>query len=128
MRLLIDTCVFLWETSNPKQLSPRVLDILCDAENQVFVSVATIWEIGIKVGLTRLELPPDPKTYISDLLQRYSLNLLPIGLSHALEVGALPHFHRDPFDRMIIAQAQVEGLPVATADHAFRHYKVDICW
>ena len=128
MRLLLDTCAFLWWTTNPERLSPRATQALRHPDNEIFFSVVTAWEIAIKYRIGRLELPRPPQRYISDWLKSYNLQPIEIGLPHVLGAGALPLHHSDPFDRLLIAQAQIEGLAIVTTDTVFSGYAVDLLW
>ena len=128
MRLLLDTCAFLWWTSSPDRLSPKATQALRHPDNIVFFSVVTAWEIAIKYKIGRLELPNPPQRYISDWLKSYNLQPIEIGLPHVLEAGAFPLHPGDPFDRLLIAQAQTEGLTIVTPDPAFSGYAADLFW
>ena len=129
MRVLVDTHVLLWwASSRGSRLSEPVQQLLADGTTDVSVSMASVWEIAIKAGTGRLQLPDAVERYIPDRLMRHGFDLLPIELSHALHAGSLPRIHGDPFDRMLIAQAQVEGLPLVTADPAIGQYDVEVIW
>ena len=90
--------------------------------------MASVWEIAIKVGAGRMELPDAVERYLPDRIHQHGFDLLPIELSHSLRAGNLPPIHRDPFDRMLVAQAQIEGLPILTADPAISRYDVETIW
>jgi len=107
LRLLLDTHVFLWWATNPAQLPPRMRHEIAVATEEVHVSVASLWEIAIKVGNRRLEFP---LAEAEALIVEHGLLLLPIAARHVLAVAGLPPIHRDPFDRLIVAQAAAEGL------------------
>lgn len=128
MRVLLDTHTFLWWITDDPQLSPRVRKIISDGSNELFLSAASGWEIAIKVQLGRLQLPDEPGRFISGQLAINAIQSLPIQMSHALYIYTLPNYHRDPFDRMLIAQAQLEGLPILTADTQIAQYKVEVIW
>ena len=129
MRVLLDTHVFLWWASERGgRLSQRVRDLLADGATDVAFSVASAWEIAIRVGGGRMELPDDVRRYVPDRLRHHGFELMPIELSHAFRAGLLPPIHRDPFDRMLVAQGQVEGLPIVTADPAISRYDVETIW
>lgn len=125
MRVLLDTHVVLWwladETDRFSEEAWRVLD---DPSVDAVVSAASVWEIAIKRGLGKLEAPDDVVAQLSNS----PVELLPITAHHADEVSRLPDHHRDPFDRLLIAQAKIERLAVATADDAFARYSVDVIW
>lgn len=103
MKALWDTHAFLWWIANDPRLSPRVRAIAGDPQTDLLFSVASGWEIAIKVGIGKLRLPDDPQRYIPDQLARNATDVLPIQLAHALRVFALPDLHTDPFDRMLVA-------------------------
>lgn len=125
MRLLLDTHCWLWLQAEPERFSPRVLAELRKPTNELFFSAASTWEICIKYALGKLALPLPPKDYIPSRMQRSGTQPLPIAHAHALAVSQLPDHHRDPFDRILIAQAQVENLVVLTADRLFALYEVN---
>ena len=94
----------------------------------VLLSAASAWEISIKAARGRLELPQPPERYVPDRVRRHRMTVLDVALSHALRAGALPEIHADPFDRLLVAQAQLEGLPILTADPAIARYEVETIW
>ena len=124
MRLLLDTHCLLWARAAPARLSPEARAALTDSRHQLFVSVASVWEIVIKHALGRLELAHAPESLVPRLIAATQAVTLPIEQSHALRVARLPLHHRDPFDRILIAQAQVERLTIVTADQRFSAYDV----
>ncbi len=128
MKVLLDTHTFLWWINDDPQLSYEARQIITDGENILFLSAASGWEIAIKTGLGRLVLPADITSFLFEQLSINAISPLPVQMNHALHVYTLPDFHRDPFDRMLIAQAQVEGLPILTADRKFTSYQVEIIW
>ena len=125
-RYLIDTHCWLWCNGDSARLSESARRVIADGRSEIVFSVASGWEISIKYALGKLELPDDPVKYLPMRLSSNRMQLLPILLHHVLAVGALPQHHRDPFDRVLIAQAQQEGLTIITADQAFRRYEVDL--
>lgn len=125
MRLLLDTQVWLWMLAAPERLSRRARALVVSVDNELVFSAASAWEIAIKHGLGKLRLPEAPETYIPRLMARTGVTPLPIHHRHALHVASLPLHHRDPFDRLLVAQAQLEELPILTADPDFRQYDVD---
>ena len=128
MKALLDTHTFLWWiTDNPK-LSPRVREIISDGRNELFLSAASGWEIAIKAKLGRIYIPGKPQSFISEQMVINAVQGLPIQMSHALQVYLLPPYHRDPFDRMLVAQAQLEGLPILTNDIQISRYSVETIW
>lgn len=124
MRVLLDTHVWLWMLAAPERLSKKSRSIVIAAENELVLSAASAWEIAIKFALGKLRLPETPETYIPRLMARTGVMPLPVHARHALHVATLPNHHRDPFDRVLVAQAQLEDLPILTADTAFRRYDV----
>jgi PIN domain nuclease of toxin-antitoxin system len=123
VRLLLDTHVFLWASSEPEKLAARVRQALMSDGNDVIISAATAWEIAIKCAAGRMDFPlPFWDRQIADL----GLEQLPITAAHALEAGALPPHHSDPFDRMLVAQARLEGLILVSSDKQIQHYDVPL--
>ncbi len=128
MRVLLDTHTFLWWTSGGSRISDRARGLIEDPEVEVLLSVASAWEISIKSARGRLELPVPAERFVPDRLRRHRMSVLDVALSHALRAGALPEIHADPFDRLLVAQAQIEGLPILTADPAIARYEVETIW
>ena len=128
MRILLDTHTFLWWFLTPDKLSANARGILEDPENDLLVSAATSLEIAVKSALRKLELPESPVKYVSSRLRTPGMTPLPIEHVHALRVAELPLHHRDPFDRLLIAQAQLEDATLATGDPRFLLYDVDVLW
>ena len=116
MNFLLDTHAFLWWINDDSRLSLPAREIISTRENELFLSAASGWEISIKSQIGRLRLPGIPAEFVSRQLSLNGIRALPISMSHALHYHALPMLHRDPFDRMIVAQAQVEKLPILSAD------------
>ena len=121
--LLVDTHVLLWALDEVESLSPAARDALSDGSVPAYVSAANIWEISIKRSTGRLTAPDDLLEQIADAFDE-----LQIGHEHASLAGALPLHHRDPFDRMLVAQAQCEGLTIVTPDGRIRAYDVPVLW
>ena len=129
MRVLLDTHTFLWWVSERgARLSDRARDLLSDGANEASLSIASVWELAIKAGAGRIDLPDTAEHYVPDRMRHHGFELLSIGLPHAFRAGALPRIHGDPFDRMLVAQAQIEGLPILTADPAISRYDVETIW
>lgn len=126
MKLLLDTQVWLWSLAEPERVKDEARALLGDWRNTIYLSAASAWEIAIKSALGKLPLPEAPGIYVPSRMA--SLGVLPLSIthSHALHVFSLPAYHRDPFDRIIIAQSQVENLPILTADPLFKQYDVTI--
>lgn len=121
-RFLLDTHTLLWWLVDSPQLGERCKEIISDQRNQIFVSAATSWEISIKMSLGKLEAPEDMDSVVED----EGFSKLPISLYHGQLAGQLPPIHRDPFDRMLVAQAQAEGLIIMTADENIGQYGVRV--
>jgi PIN domain nuclease of toxin-antitoxin system len=119
LNLLLDTHIFLWAAAEPLRLEPRIREVIVSFENQVLVSAVTAWEIAIKQGAGRLNFPLDRFDAAIDAM---GCAILPILAGHALAVARLPRHHVDPFDRMLISQALVEGLTLVTRDRAIMQY------
>ena len=129
MRLLLDAHAFLWwVTTRGSRLSERAREVLGDSSTDALLGAGVLYEIAIKAQIGRLELPAAADVYIPRLLRRFAFGVLPIDQAHALRAGTLPLIHRDPWDRLLIAQAQVEQLPIITADPAIGQYDVDVIW
>jgi PIN domain nuclease of toxin-antitoxin system len=128
MRALLDTHAFIWWVTDDSQLSSIAYSIIADPSNELFLSSASAWEIVIKVRLGKLSLPEPPETYIPSRLRINKFQSLPIQMIHALQVANLPDLHRDPFDRIIIAQSQVKKMSILTVDSQIIQYPVDIIW
>lgn len=129
MRLLLDTQCWLWWFAQPERLSEEAIAHIADETNELWFSVASIWEIGIKVGIGKLPLPEPIDSYISSRMVQLGARSLEITAPHALRVAALPLHHRDPFDRILIAQAQIEDMTLVSADAIFGKYSdVSILW
>lgn len=128
MKLLLDTHVFLWWIAGDPRLPSKINEIIRNVENKLFLSAASGWEIAIKANLGRLQLPSELKDFISEQLVINDIKSLPIQMKHALHVYTLPNYHRDPFDRLLVAQSQIENLPLITADAQIARYPVKIIW
>jgi PIN domain nuclease of toxin-antitoxin system len=122
VRLLLDTHTLLWAVSDPGALTEQARDVIRDGRNEVLVSAASVWEIAMKRALGKLTVPDD----LGPVLAAASFSPLPITLEHASRAGSLPPHHRDPFDRMLIAQAQLESLTIVTRDDRFARYGVQL--
>ncbi len=121
---LIDTHCWLWWHIEPDRLAGQTLELIENAETVIFFSVVSAWEIVIKYNLKKLRLPLSPSLYITKRLGISYMEVMPVHLAHVLQVEKLPDYHKDPFDRLLIAQAVTENLTVITCDHQFRQYDV----
>ena len=128
MKALLDTHAFLWWNADDPRLSQAVRDVIADGHNELYLSVASAWEIAIKAARGSLILPEPPEMYVPSRLQLHRILPLPIQLRHALHVFDLPAIHRDPFDRLLIAQSQLEDLPIMTTDPDIARYDVSVIW
>lgn len=129
MKLLLDTQCWLWWFAQPERLNEEAIAQMADESNQLWFSVASIWEIGIKVAMGKLPLPEPIDSYISTRMMQIGSQYLEITASHALGAAALPLHHRDPFDRMLIAQAQIEQMTLVSADSMFNQYRdLSLLW
>lgn len=126
MKLVADTHVVLWSATEPDRLAPGAREALEDGANEVRVSIVTAWEIAIKQSLGKLDLPAPAETWLPNVLQRTGFEVAELGLGAALRVRALPWHHRDPFDRLLVAQALEEGFTIVTRDEAFAAYGVGV--
>ena len=128
MRAILDTHTFLWWNLDDPRLSQTAHEVIATGENDLFLSAASAWEIAIKTARGRLILPEAPDRYVANRMLLHRLQPLPIQLSHALHVFNLPGLHQDPFDRLLIAQSQLENLPLLTVDPEISRYEVSIIW
>lgn len=128
MRVLLDAHVFIWWVLDMPNLSDASREILGDGGNEVLFSAASGYEIAFKADQGRLALPEPPSEYVRSRLAAYGFESLDVELSHALRAATLPRIHGDPFDRMLVAQAQIEGLPILTADPVIGRYDVETIW
>ncbi len=128
MKILIDTSCWLWSLTDPEHLNKEARELLSDPAQTLFLSAASSWEIAIKAALGKLRLPEAPEKYIPSRMTAFSIHGLPVEHTHALRVFGLPAHHRDPFDRILIAQAQTEALTILTADRVFAAYDVATIW
>jgi PIN domain nuclease of toxin-antitoxin system len=122
---VLDTHVWLWLQTTPERVRKEVVDLLADRANTVLLSAASSWEIAIKYRLGKLPLPEPPAEYVPERMRLSGVTALPVEHAHALRVADLPEHHGDPFDRLIIAQAQLLNVPIVTADGQFGAYEVE---
>lgn len=128
MNLLLDTHVLIWSTGNPEKLSENVRSLLLDTNNSWVVSIASVWELQIKYQLGKLNLSLPLPSLIETQQRVNKLRILPIELAHIYALDGLPNHHRDPFDRIVIAQAIVENIPLLSADTVFDAYPIQKIW
>lgn len=128
MRLLLDTCSFIWWLTEPGRIPAATLAALNSKDNSVYLSTASTWEMSIKAALKRLHFPAPLPRFIAEAMEKFSLLPLHATLEHGIGAGALPYHHKDPFDRLLAAQSKIEGLPLATPDPAFTPYGVNLLW
>jgi PIN domain nuclease of toxin-antitoxin system len=128
LKLLLDTHVFLWAIDQPASLSKKAKKALMDEANQLYVSVASIWEIRRKVQAGKLKLPMAPEYLESNLRKLGVKAYLPIELFHIYQTDRLPPIHSDPFDRLLLAQAMVEGMTLVSRDKAISSYGIPVLW
>jgi PIN domain nuclease of toxin-antitoxin system len=126
VNLLLDTNALIWTLEDSDRLTGEPRAAITNPANTVYVSVASTWELAIKVALGRLALPANLAAWLPDALAAQRFTLLPVTLAHTLRVEALPRHHRDPFDRMLIAQAMIEGCWIVTSDQVFAQYGVPL--
>ena len=126
MKVLLDTHIWLWRLADPGRLSKEAKRILGSRRNAIHLSAASAWEMAIKVSIGKLDLPEPVETYVPTRMARQGITPLPVTHAHALKVSTLPPHHRDPFDRLLVAQAMVERLPLLTADPVFARYGIDL--
>ena len=128
MRLLLDTHTFLWFIEGSLNLSDVARNLIEDQANQRFLSVASLWEMSIKVSIGKLELGMTFTELVEREVYGNAIELLEIQPEHLDELAKLPFHHKDPFDRLMIAQSLAEGIPIVTKDAAFRSYPVSLLW
>jgi PIN domain nuclease of toxin-antitoxin system len=128
MKYLVDTGVLIHNLIAQSRLNRRALELLADDSTALYLSAASSWEITIKAGTGKLLLPERPSEFVTRAIRLMSLQSLDITHSHVAALERLPNYHRDPFDRMLIAQAQTEELVLLTADHNFEKYPVETFW
>lgn len=127
MNLLLDTHVFLWFITGDSQLPKKIVSQIIDRKNNCFVSIASIWEIVIKLSIDKLEIQGGFKT-IENFLDDNDVEILPVNLKHTQKLLTLPKYHNDPFDRMIISQAMAEKMTLISKDRFFKEYNLKILW
>jgi PIN domain nuclease of toxin-antitoxin system len=124
VRLLLDTHAAIWLLEDPARMSERAVDHFADDSNDVLLSAVVVWEIAVKRSMGKLDSPADMVEQLSEV----GVRSLPITLAHAVEVEHLPLHHRDPFDRLLVAQARTEKASILSRDEQLRRYDVDVVW
>jgi PIN domain nuclease of toxin-antitoxin system len=128
MKALLDTHTFLWWNTDDPRLSAEAREVVGDGRNEIYLSVASAWEMAIKTARGSLILPEPPEQYVPSRLRLHRVQVLAIQLRHALMVYDLPMIHRDPFDRLLVAQSRLENLPLLTMDPDIIQYGVAVVW
>lgn len=128
MKLLLDTNCLLWAAGQPSRLSEAARSAMLDPANELLMSAVTPWEIAVKVSTGRLEIEGDLPTFVSRQIRALHLTEMPIRISHSFGIRDLPRVHRDPFDRMLVAQAIAEDLAIVTSDRDIARYGVRVIW
>lgn len=128
MQILLDTHAFLWWVENDSQLSTVAKEIIADGENDIYFSAASGWEIAIKSQIGKLKISDDLEQFIAAEVSENNFKVLPINLRHTLHVHTLPLLHRDPFDRILVAQSRIERLSILTIDPLISQYRVETVW
>jgi PIN domain nuclease of toxin-antitoxin system len=128
MNLLLDSNILISFTLTPDRLSAKVTQLIADKNNNLFISIASIWEIQIKLQLQKLTLNLPLSTLVKDLQQNSDIQILDITLAHIYALENLPNEHRDPFDRIMIAQAMVEKMPFLSTEKVFDLYRIERVW
>ncbi len=128
MRLLLDTCTFLWILAESPELSFEALDLFTTPENEVFLSSVSTWEIAVKHSLGKLPLPEPPTEFVPSMRTAHGIETLSLDEESTLYTSRLPPYHKDPFDRMLVCQAIAQDLVILTPDDAIRQYPVKTRW
>lgn len=128
MKLLLDTHTFVWWDIEPGRLSPPALALCQNPENQLVLSVVSVWEMSIKMQLGKLHFAKSLPEMLADQQKTNQIEILPVALPHVLTLETLPLIHKDPFDRLLIAQAKVEGLSLVSRDTELSAYPISVVW
>lgn len=128
MKALLDTHTLLWLADHPEKLPARVIDLCEDGSNELYISIASFWELAIKMSLGKIELEDNALERLKTWCDDNTIQLLNININHCQQVQTLPFHHRDPFDRLLIAQALCDGLVLLSADEHFADYDADVIW
>lgn len=128
MRILLDTCAFLWFITDAPVLSLRAREVFVEVENEIYLSAVSTWEIAIKHALGRLPLPMSPEQYVPAQRAKHGIDFLPLQEEATLSLKRLPQIHKDPFDRMLVCQALVHDMALLTPDPLISQYPVSTVW
>lgn len=128
MKYLLDTHTLLWIVNDDARLGDNAKRIFLNEDIEIFTSISSIWEMAIKTSLNKLELPGSLSEFVQNHIRENKINILSIELNHLFQLENLPYYHRDPFDRLIIAQAIAENIPVLSRDSAFDDYPIQRIW
>lgn len=128
MRILLDTCSFLWLAGKAAEVSAKARELFADPDNEIFLSVVSCWEIAVKHAAGRLELPDPPARFIGEARQRAGIESMPLEEEAVLYMSRLPKLHGDPFDRLMICQSIVHGVAILTPDERIAQYPIHTIW
>ncbi|MBM4176371.1 MAG: type II toxin-antitoxin system VapC family toxin [Ignavibacteria bacterium] len=128
MKYLLDTHTFLWFVGGIEKISLKVTELIINSNNQKFISIASIWELSIKISLKKIEIEESLIDFVKSECEKNGFDLLNINLDHLNRLCNLPFHHKDPFDRLIISQALTENIPIISSDEVFEKYKVKMIW
>lgn len=128
MKVLLDTCAFIWLVTDDPKLSALAKEIFLDIDNELLLSAVTGFEIAVKYSLGKLQLTESPKEFVANRMQANALTELPVSMIHALMLQNLPFHHKDPFDRLLVAQAMVNNVPLLSADQLLSAYDIERLW
>lgn len=128
MKILLDTCTFLWICAEAEKLSQKARELYSDPDNEVYLSSVSCWEVAVKYALGKLPLPEPPAQFLPMRREKYGIQALPLNEEAALHVARLPNLHSDPFDRMLVCQALIHGLTVLSPDGLIAQYPVRMVW
>ncbi len=128
MNLLLDSQAFIWWREEPRKLSPKAYAEILSPANTIFLSLASLWELQIKIQINKFEFTDPLEDVVNEQIKTNGFRILPITFVHVLELGKLPFYHKDPFDRLLIAQANAEKMILVSSDLIFSSYPVDVLW
>lgn len=128
MNLLLDTCTFLWAMEEPERLPETSIRYFSNPGCKLYLSAVSVWEIAIKCGLGKLDLPAPLDVFLPESIRQFKLTPLPLAVETAMLAASLPPHHKDPFDRMLVCQAMAHGLTILTPDRLIQQYGVPCLW